>query len=141
MSQAVGHQIPNVVAWIRSQVRSFWDLWLTKWHWHKFSPSISVSPAHSHPINCFIFVNCPTKPTLFSLDHDNVFKFLNGIQIHIPGLFLNCMIILYFLNMNVIPHLNFSYCGLIAWYYKESNRIPDGERIRKQIYGISWFEA
>jgi hypothetical protein len=25
-----------------------WDLWWTKWHWGRFSPSTSVSPANSH---------------------------------------------------------------------------------------------
>jgi hypothetical protein len=25
-----------------------WDLWWTKWHWGRFSPNTSVSPANSH---------------------------------------------------------------------------------------------
>jgi hypothetical protein len=25
-----------------------WDLWRTRWHWDRFSPSTSVSPANSH---------------------------------------------------------------------------------------------
>jgi hypothetical protein len=25
-----------------------WDLWLSTWHWGRFSPSTSVSPANSH---------------------------------------------------------------------------------------------
>jgi hypothetical protein len=29
-----------------------WDLWLTKWHWGRFSPNTSVSPANSHSTNC-----------------------------------------------------------------------------------------
>jgi hypothetical protein len=28
-----------------------WDLWWTKWHWGRFSPSTSVSPANSHSPN------------------------------------------------------------------------------------------
>jgi hypothetical protein len=28
-----------------------WDLWWTKWHWGKLSPSTSVSPANFHLIN------------------------------------------------------------------------------------------
>jgi hypothetical protein len=28
-----------------------WDLWLTKWHWGRFSPSISVSPANLNSTN------------------------------------------------------------------------------------------
>jgi hypothetical protein len=29
-----------------------WDLWWTKWHWGRFSPSTSVSPVNSHSTNC-----------------------------------------------------------------------------------------
>jgi hypothetical protein len=29
-----------------------WDLWWTRWHWGKFSPSISVSLANSHSTDC-----------------------------------------------------------------------------------------
>jgi hypothetical protein len=29
-----------------------WDLWWTKWHWGRFSPSTSVSPASLHSTNC-----------------------------------------------------------------------------------------
>jgi hypothetical protein len=29
-----------------------WDLWWTKWHWGRFSPSTSVSPANSHSSDC-----------------------------------------------------------------------------------------
>jgi hypothetical protein len=29
-----------------------WDLWWTKWHWSRFSPSTSVSPANSHSTDC-----------------------------------------------------------------------------------------
>jgi hypothetical protein len=29
-----------------------WDLWWTKWHWGRFSPSTSVSPANFHSTNC-----------------------------------------------------------------------------------------
>jgi hypothetical protein len=28
-----------------------WDLWWTKWHWGRFSPSTSVSPANFHSTN------------------------------------------------------------------------------------------
>jgi hypothetical protein len=40
----------TVVAWVQVQVR--WHLWWTKWHWGRFSPSTSVSPANSHSTNC-----------------------------------------------------------------------------------------
>jgi hypothetical protein len=29
-----------------------WDLWWTEWHWGRFSPSISVSPANFHSADC-----------------------------------------------------------------------------------------
>jgi hypothetical protein len=29
-----------------------WDLWWKKWHWGKFSPSTSVSPANYHSADC-----------------------------------------------------------------------------------------
>jgi hypothetical protein len=29
-----------------------WDLWWTKWHWGRFLPAISVSPAKLHSTNC-----------------------------------------------------------------------------------------
>jgi hypothetical protein len=29
-----------------------WDLWWTKWHWGRFSPSAWVSPANSHFTDC-----------------------------------------------------------------------------------------
>jgi hypothetical protein len=31
-------------------------LWWTKWHWAKFSPSTSVSPANPHSTNCSITI-------------------------------------------------------------------------------------
>jgi hypothetical protein len=35
-----------------------WDLW-TKWHWGRFSPSTSFSPASSHSTYCSTFTNHP----------------------------------------------------------------------------------
>jgi hypothetical protein len=29
-----------------------WDLWWTKWHWGRFSPSTSVVPANLHSTTC-----------------------------------------------------------------------------------------
>jgi hypothetical protein len=41
--------------WKGAAVVSFealkWDLWWTKWHWGRFSPSTSVSPANLHSTN------------------------------------------------------------------------------------------
>jgi hypothetical protein len=33
-----------------------WDLWWTKWHWGRFSPSTSVSPANFHSTDCSTFI-------------------------------------------------------------------------------------
>jgi hypothetical protein len=33
-----------------------WDLWWTKWHWGRFSPSTSVSPANPHSTDCSIII-------------------------------------------------------------------------------------
>jgi hypothetical protein len=33
-----------------------WDLWWTKWHLGRFSPSTSVSPANSHSTDCSTFI-------------------------------------------------------------------------------------
>jgi hypothetical protein len=41
---------------VRAQVRSCGDLWWTKWHWGRFSPSTSVSPANLHSTDCSIFI-------------------------------------------------------------------------------------
>jgi hypothetical protein len=33
-----------------------WDLWWTKWHWGRFSPTILVSSANSHSTACIIII-------------------------------------------------------------------------------------
>jgi hypothetical protein len=33
-----------------------WDLWWTKWHWGRFSPSTLVSPANPHSTDCSIII-------------------------------------------------------------------------------------
>jgi hypothetical protein len=33
-----------------------WDLWWTKWHWGRFAPSTSVSPANPHCTVCSIII-------------------------------------------------------------------------------------
>jgi hypothetical protein len=45
IAQAVSRRLPTAAARVRSKV--MWDLWWTKWHWGRFSPSTSVSPANS----------------------------------------------------------------------------------------------
>jgi hypothetical protein len=44
IAQVVNHRLPTAAAWVRSQVRSC-RIW-TKWHWGRFPPSTSVSPAN-----------------------------------------------------------------------------------------------
>jgi hypothetical protein len=44
--QAVSRRLPTAAARVPSQ--DIWDLWWTKWHWGRFSPSTLVSPANSH---------------------------------------------------------------------------------------------
>jgi hypothetical protein len=51
----------NIYVWLASHLCSIlghviWNLWQTKWHWGRFSPSTSVSPANSH-CNSSIFIN------------------------------------------------------------------------------------
>jgi hypothetical protein len=41
---------------VRTQVRSCGILWWTKWHWGRFSPSTSVSPADSRSTDCSTFI-------------------------------------------------------------------------------------
>jgi hypothetical protein len=51
IAQAVSRRLPTAVARFRSRV-VMWDLWWTKWHWDRFTPSTSVSPAKSHSTDC-----------------------------------------------------------------------------------------
>jgi hypothetical protein len=43
-------------------VQVMWDLWWTKWRWGRFSPSISVSPANSHSIDCSTLISWYNRP-------------------------------------------------------------------------------
>jgi hypothetical protein len=45
-AQAVSRWLPTAAAQVRGQVMR--DLRWTKWHWGRFSPSTSVSPANLH---------------------------------------------------------------------------------------------
>jgi hypothetical protein len=54
IAQAVDRRLPNAADRVRAQVT--WDLWWTKWHWGRFPPSTSVSPANSHSIDCSTFI-------------------------------------------------------------------------------------
>jgi hypothetical protein len=55
IAQAVSRRLPIAAARVRAQV-SLWDLWWTKWHWGRFSPSNSVSPANCHSTDCSTFM-------------------------------------------------------------------------------------
>jgi hypothetical protein len=39
-----------------ASTQSMWDLWWTKWHWGRFPPSTSVSPANHHSTNFSIII-------------------------------------------------------------------------------------
>jgi hypothetical protein len=52
IAQAVSHWLPTVAARGSNPGLVMWDLWWTKWHWGRFSPSTSVSPANLHSTNC-----------------------------------------------------------------------------------------
>jgi hypothetical protein len=44
-----------------------WGLWWTKWHWGRFSPNTSVSPASFHPTDCSTFIIITT--TIIIINH------------------------------------------------------------------------
>jgi hypothetical protein len=54
IAQAVSRWLPTAAARVRSQI--MWDLWWTKWHWGRFSPSTLVSPANPHSTDCSIII-------------------------------------------------------------------------------------
>jgi hypothetical protein len=39
-----------------SSGQSMWGVWWTKWHWGRFSPSTSISPANHHSTNFSIII-------------------------------------------------------------------------------------
>jgi hypothetical protein len=57
-SEIRNKRLPNMsleAASIPGQVT--WDLWWTKWHWGRSSPSTYVSPANSNSTNFSLFIN------------------------------------------------------------------------------------
>jgi hypothetical protein len=66
-------RIPTEVASVRSQF--MWDLWWTKWHWGRFSPSTPVSPANYHSTDCSIFIDHHIIDDVCSLDSENVVEY------------------------------------------------------------------
>jgi hypothetical protein len=53
-AKVVSRWLPTAAARVRAQV--MWDLRWTKWHWGRFSPSTSVSPASSQLTDCSTFI-------------------------------------------------------------------------------------
>jgi hypothetical protein len=57
MAQAVSRRLPTAAARVRAQFRSCGICGgETNWHWGRFSPSTSVSPANLHPTDCSILI-------------------------------------------------------------------------------------
>jgi hypothetical protein len=54
ITQVVSYQLPTAAT--RDRAQFMWDLWWTKWHWSRFSPSTSVSLANSHSTECFTLI-------------------------------------------------------------------------------------
>jgi hypothetical protein len=55
--------VEAVIPWMLSGPGSslgqvMWNLWWTKWHWGRFSPSTSVSSANFHATGCFTLTIC-----------------------------------------------------------------------------------
>ena len=46
-----------------------WDLWWTKWHWDRFSPSTSVFPCQFHSTGAPLLVKIKKKLITFRLHH------------------------------------------------------------------------
>jgi hypothetical protein len=53
--QAVSRWLPTAAVRVRVGA-GMWDLWWTKRHWGRVSPSTSVSPAHHHSTSFFIII-------------------------------------------------------------------------------------
>jgi hypothetical protein len=52
IAQVVSRWLPTAAGRDSSLDQVMWDLWWTKWHWRRFSPTTSVSPANLHSTNC-----------------------------------------------------------------------------------------
>jgi hypothetical protein len=55
ITQAVSQRLPprRLCA---NPAHVIWDLWWIKWHWGRFSSSISISPANFHSTNCSLII-------------------------------------------------------------------------------------
>jgi hypothetical protein len=55
IAQVVSRWVPTAAAQVRAEA-GMWGLWWTKWHWGRFSPSASVSPANHLSTNFSIII-------------------------------------------------------------------------------------
>jgi hypothetical protein len=58
--QVVSCWLPIMVAWVQAWGLFMWDLWWTKWHQGRFSPSTSVSRANLYSTNCSTITIIPS---------------------------------------------------------------------------------
>jgi hypothetical protein len=65
MAQAVGRRPLTTEARFRSQVKSMWDLWWTKWHWDRFFSELSVFPCQFHSTGAPLLVKLGKKLLIF----------------------------------------------------------------------------
>jgi hypothetical protein len=61
MAQAVSRRPLTTEARVRSQVKSMWDLWWTKWHWDRLSSELSVFPCRFHSTGAPLIVKIGKK--------------------------------------------------------------------------------
>jgi hypothetical protein len=56
-------RLPTAAVRVRDRGQVMCDLWWTKFHWCKFRPSTSASPANSHSTDCSTLIwDCYNKP-------------------------------------------------------------------------------
>jgi hypothetical protein len=65
MAQAVSRRPVTTEARVRSQVKSMWDLWWTKWHWDRFVSELSVFPCRFHSTGAPLIVKIGKKLLIF----------------------------------------------------------------------------
>jgi hypothetical protein len=65
MAQAVSRWPLITEARVRSQVKSMWDLWWTKWHWDRFFSEVSVFPCQFHSTGAPLLVKRGQKLLIF----------------------------------------------------------------------------
>jgi hypothetical protein len=61
MAQAVSRRPLTTEARVRSQFKSMWDLWWTKWQWNRFFSELSVFPCRFHSTGAPLLVKLGKK--------------------------------------------------------------------------------